>query len=284
MRVSAPRGVFTAFALATTVALCVLGWPTEAQACSCRRPDVSRSVDSADLVFQGHVASVQGAWKSRKGSASPWPVADFLFQVERVWKGHIGKSVTVSTSPQTASCGYPFVVGDTYVVFAYAEPDTTGAVQGYRTSLCDPNASVSEAAAIIAALEGGGDAKDPKSAAGKQIAKLEPPKVPTRSGTVPVMPPKPAAPAPDPTTPPNPTAAPNPTGAAVEPASAAPDPKLRRVGESASKGGCGACAVGPSSSSLGPFSTWLLFGVFGVGLGAAAVRRRRRRLHGHSDR
>jgi len=233
--------VFATSLVAFSLSLLLLV-PTDAHACSCRKADVAQSFTSADLVFQGHVAGVAGRWRTDPSSGSSWPVADYLFQVRKVWKGKVAKVVTVSTATQSSACGYPFKVGDTYVVFADKESDSTSAVQRYRTSLCSPNAIESDATAIVAALNSEGKATDPNSVAYKKLSAVEPPKIPTGSGTAPKMPEKPPAPgAKTGTTPPKSPASvtpPSPSGAAGK-------------SEGAPKTACGTCVVGGANGRGG---------------------------------
>lgn len=277
MRLSVRRGAFRALSLAISIlaplALCLVLWPSDARACSCREADVARSVDSATAVFLGKVASVAGRWKSAPGSdagADPgagWLVADFTFDIERSWKGAWHTTIQVSTSPQASACGFPFVVGQTYLVFGYAEAHPTRGVPELLTGLCNPNALASDATALVAALDAGGDVTDPNSPAGKELARVEPPKFSTAQGSATPVPRRPRA------------APQDETGAAGGPligsnaprSAAAPSPPR----DTAPKSSCGTCVVGAASQPYGPLSAAILL----LGL-AAAIRRRSRIARG----
>ncbi len=229
-------------------------------------------------VFLGKVASVTGRWKSAPGSdaGSGWLVADFTFDIERSWKGGWDTTIQVSTSPQASACGFPFVVGQTYLVFAQAEAHPVGGVPELITGLCNPNALASDATAIIAALDAGGDVTDPNSPAGKKLAFVEAPKFSTAQGSAPPTPRRPhAAPqgAAGERPPKNEADETGETGAAGGPvigsnapkSAAAPGPPR----DTAPKSNCGTCVVGGASQPYAPLSAALLL----LGL-TGAIRRR----------
>lgn len=83
-----------------------------AYACSCvpARPPLE-SRDEAQTVFSGTVSAVQG-------EAGGLLVT---FDVDRIWKGPEGSSLTLTTSESSASCGYEFVQGESYLVYGMAQ-------------------------------------------------------------------------------------------------------------------------------------------------------------------
>jgi hypothetical protein len=52
------------------------------------------------------------------------------FEVSEVWRGGVGSTAVVTTGFGDGDCGFPFAVGDEYVVPAYANSD------GLSTGLC----------------------------------------------------------------------------------------------------------------------------------------------------
>lgn len=97
------------FALVAPVAL----------ACTCvPLPQPEQAFSEATLVFSGTVVGFSDADST-----------DFMmfvnFEVRRVWKGPANGHQEVQTAgyegvPNTAACGYPFQVGETYLVYAHA--------------------------------------------------------------------------------------------------------------------------------------------------------------------
>jgi len=52
------------------------------------------------------------------------------FEVSEVWRGDVGSTTVVTTGFGDGDCGFPFAVGDEYVVPAYEDSD------GLSTGLC----------------------------------------------------------------------------------------------------------------------------------------------------
>lgn len=85
--------------------------------CSCvPPPSVPRALGEADAVFQGRVVDVRNGREDRR----------VRIRVSRRWKGAAGDTVTVRTSRSSASCGFDFVAGTEYLVYARRarEPET----------------------------------------------------------------------------------------------------------------------------------------------------------------
>ncbi|MBO3741981.1 hypothetical protein [Actinoplanes flavus] len=90
-----------------------------AWACSCATG--FDPLEQAETAFVGVVQEVDGdLWDAR---------VDVRFTVESVLKGDLGDTVTLATEKDEASCGYTFVEGGRYRV--YANDD--------RTNSCDGN-------------------------------------------------------------------------------------------------------------------------------------------------
>ncbi|HEU4453270.1 MAG TPA: hypothetical protein VFR81_09425 [Longimicrobium sp.] len=92
--------------------------------CSCvPPPSVPRALGEADAVFQGRVIDVRTGREDLR----------VRIRVARRWKGAGGDTVTVRTARGSPSCGFDFVAGTEYLVYARRAraPETALAV-----SLC----------------------------------------------------------------------------------------------------------------------------------------------------
>ena len=90
--------------------------PRVAHACSCARPtSARRAAELSAAVFTGRVVEIRTV-PGRFG-----PDLRVTFAVARAWKGSTATRAVVLTAASTSACGYPFVVGRTYLVFAAHE-------------------------------------------------------------------------------------------------------------------------------------------------------------------
>ena len=97
------------FVLAILVSAGLLGFERPALACTCAQPSsVQEGLKQADAVFLGLVERFE-----LKGSGR---VA--TFRVRRVWKGTDAPRIRVTTGGGDGDCGYHFIVGMEYLVFA----------------------------------------------------------------------------------------------------------------------------------------------------------------------
>lgn len=90
-----------------------------AWACSCATD--FDPLERSELAFEGVVEDIDASWTSQE--------VEVEFTVDSVIKGDAGGSVTLVTSENSASCGYEFVAGSQYRVYA----------NDGETSLCDGN-------------------------------------------------------------------------------------------------------------------------------------------------
>jgi hypothetical protein len=86
-----------------------------AKACSCAAPDNSAQAiladrDQADAVFQGKVHSIAGSGTEDRTAS---------FEVSGIWKGDSVRNVDITTAGSDSTCGYVFLEGSEYLVFAY---------------------------------------------------------------------------------------------------------------------------------------------------------------------
>ena len=107
---------------------------SEARACSCMKLTPSEGLSSSYAVFTGEVTKIEPNTTTKFGGV------EITLQVKKVWKGKIGEQVEVRTASSSAACGYNFVKGETYLV--YADRDEADPM---RVSLCSRTALVASA-------------------------------------------------------------------------------------------------------------------------------------------
>lgn len=119
--------------------------PGRAFACSCMMPGPpAEAAAQSEAVFSGTVSEVA-------------PGANGVlvtFDVDNVWKGPSGPQLTLATASDSASCGYSFVAGEQYLVYANPQDGQLA------TGLCSRTAPIANAADDLAAL-GAGQAPNP---------------------------------------------------------------------------------------------------------------------------
>ena len=110
--------------------------PTPVEACSCADPwPVEEALEKRDAVFSGTVLKIE---RPRRITSSATLITVTL-KVDQVWKGDVEEVVTVKTAVSTASCGYPFVENESYLIYASHDGND------FRTGLCDRTALLNQA-------------------------------------------------------------------------------------------------------------------------------------------
>ncbi|MCB9611071.1 MAG: hypothetical protein H6721_02080 [Sandaracinus sp.] len=146
-------------------------FPALALACSCMRSSPTEAAARSTAVFEGRVVELtpiqrEGEVTLEGGCLDPacneslsetthqaaFSSFAVRFEVTRQWKGVESESVVVHTARDSAACGFPFEVGQDYLVYASAEQDGT-----LSTGLCDRTALVADASEDLAALQGPGE-------------------------------------------------------------------------------------------------------------------------------
>lgn len=139
--------------------LCVLAallvvYTGSVSACSCMPPGPpEQERNRSDAVFAGAVETIQNSTTSE--FMGPGQDVTVTFDVSQVWKGQESETVAVKTATSSASCGYAFQEGESYLV--YAEEDEGGeAYHGedgeLTVSLCSRTAPLEDAEQDINAL------------------------------------------------------------------------------------------------------------------------------------
>lgn len=130
----------------TISALCVVPWSITvnlkpAYACSCLRPGPPLAeLDQATAVFAGEVSDIK---RTSTG-------VEVSFSVSEVWKGDLNPTLVITTGPHSAACGYPFEIGQDYLVYAYGGDNAR-----LGANLCSLTALLSTAGEDLAELGDG---------------------------------------------------------------------------------------------------------------------------------
>ncbi len=94
--------------------------PASAYACSCEEPGTpTEERDESTSVFAGVVVRVD-TLMTQQG----YEAIHVLFEVQRIWKGPDSTAVLVRTAACSGLCGYFFEVGETYLVYTFADSET----------------------------------------------------------------------------------------------------------------------------------------------------------------
>jgi hypothetical protein len=142
-------------ALPTTL-LCAAAWlcAAPALACKCMPQSAADSLAQAVAVFEGEVVELREPGPEKTGPAAQRAVK---LAVVRAWKGVEGEAVDVLTPSDGAACGYTFVQGRSYLVYASADSD------GLRVVSCSRTRPISEANEDLVLLGMGATPVDPRA-------------------------------------------------------------------------------------------------------------------------
>jgi MYXO-CTERM domain-containing protein len=114
--------------------LASLAYAPEARACSCMRLTPSEGLTSSYAVFTGEVSAIE------KNTATKFGGLEVTLRVKRMWKGEPSEELKVHTAGSSAACGYSFVKGTTYLVYAVRDE-----ADPLRVSLCSRTAPLDQA-------------------------------------------------------------------------------------------------------------------------------------------
>lgn len=117
--------------------------PSVTYACSCVMPEEPlKALESSTAVFVGKVVDVKEPKGLILSSADPVKVT---FDVATIWKGVEGNKVTLTTALDSASCGFEFVEGESYIVYARSSDDGDGGSGKLVASLCSRTTQLASA-------------------------------------------------------------------------------------------------------------------------------------------
>lgn len=101
--------------------------PKTNHACSCAPIDIIEQIRAHDLIFSGTVSHIQKPIGFVVSSADEMKVT---MQVDQQWKGNVSFETIIFTAQSSVSCGYPFVMNESYLVYATQHDGKV------RTGLC----------------------------------------------------------------------------------------------------------------------------------------------------
>jgi hypothetical protein len=132
------RLLLLAFALLAVFAACAT-----ATTCNCGpTPSIEEAYDLASDVVLARVESVDGPYVE---NTDVWPgrvvEPHFTMRVLARWKGRTGSTALVRTALDPAECGFPFVVGETFLLYAHRP----GPGDTLRAVACDRSRRAAEA-------------------------------------------------------------------------------------------------------------------------------------------
>lgn len=120
-----------------------------ADACDCvGEPPPCEAFSAATAVFVGEVldAAQQKEDKNEDGTTTVYDVGSIRFQVTEAFSGVTSSIVVISSGTGGGDCGYWFKRGESYLVYAFGEPERLS------TSFCTRTAPTSDAAEDLAFL------------------------------------------------------------------------------------------------------------------------------------
>jgi|GEM_PF-1201903 len=108
--------MFMAVAFVATLLL----MPKPAEACSCMMPPgPAEEMERQEVVFSGEVTEIAEP-EVIESSGDPVTIT---FDIDTVWKGEIGAQAEVQTAYSSATCGYYFELGQSYLVYGSTNED-----------------------------------------------------------------------------------------------------------------------------------------------------------------
>ena len=119
-------------------------------ACKCAEPgSPTEELEKFDAVFSGEVFSIDHSYNPDAKSVTPEDRSTIGMNVSIVWKGTVHVVMYITTPPTGGSCGFTFVEGEEYVVYA---SDSHYGDDSYTASICSRTALLAEAQVDIDAL------------------------------------------------------------------------------------------------------------------------------------
>ncbi|WP_308639712.1 hypothetical protein [Paenibacillus silvisoli] len=140
--------------------------PQSASACSCAFVEPKEAIEKADAIFIGTLMEVKQERK-QEGIVGPILNRDAnLFDVSTVFKGINQSQIIIYDNGEEASCGIDLAVGESYLVYVYANKEGE-----YYTSLCSRTMEASKAGEDLKLL-GEGKAPEKKAELGSKMKRI----------------------------------------------------------------------------------------------------------------
>lgn len=139
------RSISALFLRIVGIVLLCLVTCSRSEACSCISPGPPcASYWQADAVFSGKVTAI-AEQSGASDTQAPWPsMRRATISIESAFRGVEGKSVELLTGMGGGDCGYNFVSGERYLVYAYRSP------RGLIATICSRTRLLKDAAEDIA--------------------------------------------------------------------------------------------------------------------------------------
>lgn len=100
--------------------LTLLATATVILACTCvPAENPAKELEKSDAVFSGEVTEI----RLHREAKNVFERVEAVFRADSVWKGIDEKTVSVFTAAHSATCGYGFSQGGTYLVYAGRSPE-----------------------------------------------------------------------------------------------------------------------------------------------------------------
>ena len=131
-------------------AVWILGNPGPVHACKCSQPgSPAEELEKFSAVFTGRVVSIQHSYDPDEVPVSPEDRTTVGLEISDVWKGIVHEDMHITTPPTGGSCGFSFIEGEEYIVYAYDSPYADG---GYTAGICSRTALLVQAQEDLDAL------------------------------------------------------------------------------------------------------------------------------------
>ena len=121
------------FCAGTLIALATVFVSMAVFACSCAPlPDVATALDRADAVFAGRVIGLELVPRYNEDPTVSFLTEDLIVRLvaSSCWKGDVELETVFYTAFTCCVCGFPFAIGESYIIYAIKDGDSL------RTSMC----------------------------------------------------------------------------------------------------------------------------------------------------
>ncbi len=118
-----------------------------ASACICFPTTPKKSFRNSRAVFAGKVIDIMAQSDRNRETSDSLARFKVTFEVSKVWKGQVEQQQVVLSSESSPGCGYSFVKGEEYLVYA------SGEELAIQTEWCNATKPLANAEADLAVLE-----------------------------------------------------------------------------------------------------------------------------------